>query len=357
MRLKSFYAKTMTEAMNMVRETLGEDAIIVATREERGGKAVRVTAAIEEDYAQSRRGPAFELGAGEEPASAESWLQYDEEEQEAAIAEELTEVMLRHSVPEDVTDMILSCATLAGLEQPRIALIAALEHLFGFRPLPKRACKKPLVAVGPPGAGKTLGIAKMAARGILNDLNVSVITTDTVRAGGTEQLAAFTKILNIPLRKARNGSELKARLDESRAADQILIDTGGANPFDKNEMNVLAKLLSVAECDPILVMPAGIDAEEAGDIARAYAALGVRWMMPTRLDIARRFGGLLQAAQQGGMAFSDASNTPQVANGLTAMTPKDLCSLLTSWEQDSRTKQGNQSPPHSRTGTQLPSQP
>ena len=55
MRLKSFYAKTMTEAMQMVRETLGEDAIIVATREEKGGKAVRVTAAVE---------PAFELGRG-----------------------------------------------------------------------------------------------------------------------------------------------------------------------------------------------------------------------------------------------------------------------------------------------------
>ena len=45
MRLKSFYAKTLTEAMHMIRETLGEDAVIVATREENGGKAVRVTAA------------------------------------------------------------------------------------------------------------------------------------------------------------------------------------------------------------------------------------------------------------------------------------------------------------------------
>ena len=48
MRLKSFYAKTMTEAMQMVRENLGEDAIIVATREENGGKAVRVTAAVDD---------------------------------------------------------------------------------------------------------------------------------------------------------------------------------------------------------------------------------------------------------------------------------------------------------------------
>ena len=39
MRLKSFYAKTLTEAMHMIRETLGEDAVIVATREENGGRS------------------------------------------------------------------------------------------------------------------------------------------------------------------------------------------------------------------------------------------------------------------------------------------------------------------------------
>ena len=59
MRLKSFYAKTMTEAMQMVRDTLGEDAIIVATREEKGGKAVRVTAAIDPAYAPPAGCPLF----------------------------------------------------------------------------------------------------------------------------------------------------------------------------------------------------------------------------------------------------------------------------------------------------------
>ena len=47
MRLKSFTAKTMKEAMQMVRDELGENAVIVATREESGG--VRVTAALEQE--------------------------------------------------------------------------------------------------------------------------------------------------------------------------------------------------------------------------------------------------------------------------------------------------------------------
>ena len=83
MRLKSFYAKTRTEAMQMVRDTLGEDAIIVATREEKAGKAVHVTAAIDPGA------PAFELNRTGAAAPSD-WLQYDAEEDENAIAEELT---------------------------------------------------------------------------------------------------------------------------------------------------------------------------------------------------------------------------------------------------------------------------
>src|SRR6476646_9647197 len=99
MRLKSFYAKSMTEAMQMVRNTLGEDAVIVATREENGGKADRVTAAIEQednsmheadDWIKERErdeDPAVEIDTIEAPAGADEWLQYDEEDEESVVIE------------------------------------------------------------------------------------------------------------------------------------------------------------------------------------------------------------------------------------------------------------------------------
>src|SRR5262245_49306044 len=124
MRLKSFYARTMTEAMQMVRDTLGDDAVIVATREERASRTVHVTAAIDSAMAP----PAFEISRPSrqtDEVSAE-WLQYDEEEDTAAIAEELTDVLLRHGVTEDVMDQIISCATIIGMERPSVALVAAL---------------------------------------------------------------------------------------------------------------------------------------------------------------------------------------------------------------------------------------
>ncbi len=320
MRLKSFYAKTTTDAMQMVRETLGENAIIVATREEKGGKTVCITAAIE----RSDRGD----DDFDPRDPARDWVHGDADDDEHPILEKLTDVMLRHSVPEEVTDQVLSCATVLGLEQADISLMAALEHLFSFRPLPQKATGTAIMLVGPPGAGKTLAVAKLAARAVMNNRKVAVISTDTVRAGGIEQLSAFTRLMNVDLKKASSAKALAACLDDAKGAEQVFIDTGGLNPFDPEEMRNLARLISVGDIEPVLAMPAGADAEESGEIARVYGTLGVNSMIPTRLDIARRLGGLLSAAHYGGLIFADASHTPKVAEGLIGLSPKRLTTLL-----------------------------
>lgn len=316
----------------MVRETLGEDAIIVATREEKGGRTVHVTAAVD---------PVFEVGRA--AATPNDWLQYDAEEEQTAVAEELTDAMLRHGATEDVMDQVISCATVIGMDQPAQALVAAIEHLFNFRPLPRKPARKPIIVVGPPGSGKTLAIAKMAARGTMDSLKVGVITTDTIRAGGVEQLEAFTKLLRIPLQKLQAAEALDDILPGMQGYDQILIDTAGLNPFDAAEVKNLARLTGSGNFDTYMVLPAGADAEESGDMARAFSAVGVNGLIPTRLDIARRLGGLLSAALHGHMVFADASNTPKVADGLVAVTPQSLSEILMpeAFRNPVRTKAGS----------------
>lgn len=300
----------------MVREALGEDAIIVATREENGGRTVRVTAAIEAD----RETP-------EAPTNADEWL-YADDDDEMTVVEEITETMLRHAVPENVLDQVVSCAAVMGLDEPHEAMTGVLESLFSFMPLPSGAYPLPIMLIGPPGAGKTLAAAKMAARGALNGLNVAVITTDTVRAGGVEQLAAFTRLMNIDLKKAASPTELKEKLLSCRGADQIIIDTAGVNPFDPEAIKGLARMIGTVEMDPVLALPAGTDADESGDIARVFAMIGARQLLSTRIDTARRLGGLLSAAQQGGLGFADISDTAKVADGLTPLTATRLTRIL-----------------------------
>lgn len=336
----------------MVRDTLGEDAIIVATREENGGTTVRVTAAIEqqdpyetqnEDMSDTvlQDDPLSELrervladdssdGASLSEDKDMDWyndgLSSDDEEE--AVIEQLTDVMLKHAVPEEITDQILSCATIVGLQDPEAALIAALEHLYSFQSLPEKPGGKAIMLVGPPGAGKTLMTAKLATRSVLAGHNVAVLTTDTVRAGGIEQLSAFTKLLRVPLEKANDVNTLTAALDKVKKADKIFIDTAGLNPFKPEDMRDMARLTALANIQPVLVMPAGLDAEESGEIARVFGTLGVRSMVTTRIDLARRLGGILSAAHYGGLIFADVSNTQKVAEGLQNLTPGKMANLL-----------------------------
>ncbi len=319
----------------MVRETLGEEAVIVATREEQGGKAVRVTAAIdpsdynEQEFSDSAlESPHFETHGRERPSAADTWLQYDDEEEETAVAEIITDAMLRHSVPENVMDQVLSCATVVGFDDPGVALIASIEHLFHFTPLPEKTHNKAMMFVGPPGAGKTLAVAKMAARGVMNGLNIGVISTDTVRAGGLEQLKSFTNLLHIDLQKAASPKELAMQIERLGTCHQVLVDTAGMNPFDTADVKVLARLIGATDIEPYLVLPGGIDAEESGEMARVFATIGAKAIIPSRIDIARRLGGILSAAHHGGMSFAHASNTPKVADGFLSLNPKVLSKLL-----------------------------
>lgn len=316
----------------MVRHTLGEDAIIVATREENGGKSVRITAAVERhDAAEDSYDHIFHDDLQSDSDAhflADGFDEADEIEDEHAVIERLTDVMLRHSVPEDITDQVISCATVIGLQQPDVSLSAAIEHLFSFKALPQKPNGTAYMMVGPPGAGKTLATAKLAARAKMNGQNATIISTDTVRAGGMEQLAAFTRVMQTRLIKARGGKDLRKILGDVERNDHIFIDTGAVNPFDPEEMRDLARLIAAGDIEPVLVMPAGTDADESGEIARMYGPLGVRYMMPTRLDFARRLGGILSAAHYGGLIFADASHTAQVAGGLMSLTPRKLTNLL-----------------------------
>lgn len=332
----------------MVRDALGEDAIIIATREEpgatRGGRprGVTVTAAIDANdmsVASPRRQPttpAFEVAdaARGQVAAADDWLQYDDEDgAEGGVTEQLTEVMIRHGVPEDVADPILSCCMVMGLDDPRSALTAALENLFRFAPIMPANAKPPTTRratmfIGPPGAGKTLTTAKFAARAVLQNMKAVVITADTLRAGGVEQLEAFTRLLEVPLHKIKTPNDLKAKLAEIRPDTAVFIDMPGLSPFSTEAMKTLAKFASASAIEPVLVIPAGLDAAESADMARLYNALGVRRLVATRLDMARRYGGLLAAANAGNMAFAEIGSTAHVADGLQVLTPKILAHYL-----------------------------
>ncbi len=337
MRLKSFEAKSMHEALKQVKETLGDDAIIVSTKEEPSGW-VRITAAVEQIAPPPEKHSGLPLetpvasaasGAARAtpavPAArtpADSSEKLDPEE----VIERVTDTLLKHRVPGVISERIISAAALDGSGDPRRALAKGIARTFTFTPQEEKT-RKPLILVGPPGAGKTLMTAKLAAQSVLDGRRPLVVTTDIHRAGAIEQLSAFLNILDLPLHTAEDPAALQDMLRRA-AGQEVIIDTGGLNPFDPQEMRYLAKLLACGDLKAALVMPGGMDAEEAAEMAMTFDILGVKNLIATRLDFARRLGGILSAAAKTGLALGTASHTPQVAHGTIELTPLKLAELL-----------------------------
>jgi flagellar biosynthesis protein FlhF len=62
--------------------------------------------------------------------------------------------------------------------------------------------------------------------------------------------------------------------------------------------------------------------------AQEFATLGITRMLVTRLDMVRRLGSMLAAADAASLAFCDCSMTPAVADGLNPIDPMGLAKML-----------------------------
>jgi flagellar biosynthesis protein FlhF len=301
MLIRVIRAASMPQAMALIRQQLGPDAVLLSSR--RVGEGVEVTAGAEPDPDDEPLLIA-PLSAPPPPpplvhVSADA----------AAIA--------FHNLPPSLAQRLAA----GPLEE---TLAASLR----FAPLPD-GIARPLLLAGPSGAGKTLTCAKLAARRLLGGGSAPlVITTDGERAGAAEQLAAFTRVLGATLAVAPTpGAAVKA-LARRAEGQPALIDTSGLDPFLPDSARALSAIIAATDATVALVLPAGLDAAEASDLARAFAALGATHLVPTRLDAARRLGAVLAAARAAGLTLAEAGTGPQAASDLVILDPAWLAQRL-----------------------------
>ena len=310
MRLKTYSSATMAEAMDLVRQQMGESAIIVSTQKGGEDGGVRVTAAMKS------------------APPNENDLEFVGNSTFLGPIETLRQALLYHSTPKLLSESLLESVATIRTDDPIMAAAGALDARFSYSPLPESTGGKPIMLVGAPGAGKTVTVAKLAARAILAKKSVDMISTDTQRAGGIERLAAFAHILGINLKTADTPKAVKRAVETCGAGTLPYIDTAGTNPFSDAEMDNLSSLIGAAKAEPVLVLAADGDAMESADIAACFAALGATRMLITRLDITRRLGSVIAAADAGGLEFCDISITPHIADGLSPINSVSLARLI-----------------------------
>ncbi len=298
--------------MELVRQTLGPNAIIVATHEDDANRGARVTAAIDPD---DQDFDFFSEGASEETL------------------ELLTEVLERHHVPNGIIDRLIDAATDGTDTEPASVLAAALTKVFKFKSLPSGPGGPPLMLIGPPGVGKTVSCAKLAARVALSHDKegappVNLIAADPVRVGAVDQLRIYAEKLGVTLYEAADGPALANVLTKLRRSEMVVIDTPGSNPYEMTDIAHLVELAEAGKTETVLVIAAGRDADEAADLAEAFRPVGPTRLLVTGLDMAKRYGAILSAADAGGLHLSEVSLAPEIGKGLQALDAAGLARLL-----------------------------
>lgn len=328
MRLKTFHAKSMMEAMSQVREALGEDAIIVQSEESKNG--VRIVAAVEGDTTPATKAVHAEPTPKPKPtpvsyeataATKTHSVDFDKADIRA--------VLSHHGLPFETAERLGQAALAVDAVSLPDAFSTALEATIDFNPITD-AHARPIMLVGPPGVGKTVCTAKLTADAVLHDRKVHLVSTDTVKAGGVQQLDHFAQLMKQTVTTAASPQELASVVKNQSPETQLtLIDTSGTNAFDMVELESLLSFIKSVDAEPVLVMPAGLDPLDAQEIAGVFSQMGCSRFIATRLDAARRYAGIIMAARPGFLSLAAISRSPYVADGLETASPLGFARLMT----------------------------
>ncbi len=153
-----------------------------------------------------------------------------------------------------------------------------------------------IAVVGSTGVGKTTTVAKLAARYAFRHGKdkVALITTDTFRIGGQEQLESFGRALGVPVSTAANAKELSLRIREYGRYDLVLIDTAG---ISQRDIRLASHLQSISagsnSIKSYLVISSTSELALTQEVIEAFHQIPLTGAIITKIDEAASLGPVL----------------------------------------------------------------
>ena len=337
MKMHKISAHTIAEAMAKARKELGDDAVLLETK--KVPKGVLVTFALDapdEELFQPEElfdNPADILPFSPniaKPAAAKVELNHP-------ALELIAEALAYHGVPTPLQDRLLRTLDKIHLKPDSLievaqnALADALSENIPFQAIATAARSVParaIMLVGPHGAGKTSTLAKFATELTMQKQKIVLISTDMERMGGTDSLQKLASILKCEFHIAEKRSELKTLLGTYLGKAWVLIDSAGANIYEFAPMKSIGEYASLQGVEPILLCPAGMDADEAEEMARVFDFLNIERMIVTRLDAVRRLKSVFAVLSAGGYALSNLTNSAVPTDACQPLSPIALSRLM-----------------------------
>ena len=206
----------------------------------------------------------------------------------------------------------------ADLGRARGLMLGQLAHVLpvaGFDPLRTPGV---VALVGPTGAGKTTTLAKLAARYAAEHgpRDVALITTDTQRPGGREQLHAYGRQFGLTVVEAGSEEALHEALHRLRDYPLVLVDTAGHGQRDRAMVGQLNWLRHAGKVRTMLVMPANAHNADLDEVVRRFGFVAPEAAVLTKLDETGRLGAALSVLVRHRLPLAFTTDGQQVPDDL-----------------------------------------
>lgn len=330
MKLKTYVARDLKEALAQVKKDLGPEAVILSTQSQPSShgasgwgsrRGVEVTAAVDGAEVRPPQG-SFQAWVTTPPGGGSGFRHLQEElaemkalfrqwlhqngppswllphRQLAALYQLLVQAGVHEQLIRRWLEGVQTMVAQGGEPQSTLKeralrrLMQAMQVLDPWKT--RHEGTRCWAFLGPTGVGKTTTIAKLAVRAaFMKKLRVGLISLDSIRLGGHDQLEAYARIAGLPMVSVQTRLELEAALAQMADLDLVLIDTPGRNPRAPDLPFELNRLLGdIPGLEHHLVVSATAGESSLNDALQGFGVLPLASGIVTKVDESCNFSAI-----------------------------------------------------------------
>lgn len=345
MKLKSFFADSIEEALSLARREMGPEAMLVNSKRSHG-EAQQLGAYEVVVCAETSKPPSEAIETSRSTSAAAP--------QADKLSRDISD--LKHQVERLARSLARSGSGLAGIaSDPNLSgafatladaeldadlayeIVSKIGSNFSGRALRSELARlisvnadlgcageasRIVALIGPPGAGKTSALVKLAVQfGVASRKPLHILSMDTYRVAAADELRSYAAILGVGCRVLETTAALAQAIEEHSRKHLILIDTPGLSQAEMDGQEDLAGFLSTHPgIDTHLVLPASMRASDLKRIAEQYSWFKPNKLLCTRLDETGTLGPIVSQSVRMGIPVSFVSRGQRIPEDLEPAT-------------------------------------